>query len=132
MAILLLERRAGLAEFTDSVVNRQDVQALLRRVDLVVDPMAEAAGYHNMTSRITVETTDGRRLETEAAFGKGSPQNPMSDEELMDKFLESAQWGGVPQARAAEVAARVLALEEQSSVGDIVRGLVRSAEGIAV
>ena len=33
MAILLLERKAGLEQFTDDVVNRPDVQALLARVD---------------------------------------------------------------------------------------------------
>ena len=34
MAILLLERKAGLEQFTDVVVNRPDVQALLQRVQL--------------------------------------------------------------------------------------------------
>src|SRR5207253_11063340 len=37
MAILLLERKAGLGQFTDEVVNRPDVQALLQRVDFGVN-----------------------------------------------------------------------------------------------
>src|SRR4051812_36496898 len=46
MAILLLEGRAGLSEFTDEVVLRPDVQAMIEKVDFVIDDEAERAGYH--------------------------------------------------------------------------------------
>ena len=44
MAILLLERKGGLEQFTDEVVNRADVQAMIQKVDFAVHPEAEAAG----------------------------------------------------------------------------------------
>src|SRR6202795_1322877 len=50
MAILLLERKAGLGEFSDKVVQRTDVQEMIRRVNFYVDPEAESAGYDKMTS----------------------------------------------------------------------------------
>ena len=56
MAILLLEGRAGLAEFTDEVVLRPDVQAMIEKVEFVVDDEAERAGYHKMTTIIDIET----------------------------------------------------------------------------
>ena len=59
MAILLLEREAGLEQFTDDVVNRPDVQALLQRVDFGVNAEAEAAGFDKMTTIIEVELDDG-------------------------------------------------------------------------
>src|SRR5206468_4677094 len=49
MAILLLEGKAGLHEFTDEVVNRADVKAMIEKVDFVVDDIAEKAGYDKMT-----------------------------------------------------------------------------------
>src|SRR5581483_6708324 len=60
MAILLLERKAGLEQFTDEVVNRPDVQALLQRVEFGVHPEAEAAGFDKMTTIIDIELDDGR------------------------------------------------------------------------
>ena len=39
MAILLLERRAGLAEFTDETVHRPDVKAMIEKVDFGVHAM---------------------------------------------------------------------------------------------
>jgi 2-methylcitrate dehydratase PrpD len=43
MAILLLERKGGLEQFTDDVVNRADVQDMIEKVDFAVHPEAEAA-----------------------------------------------------------------------------------------
>jgi 2-methylcitrate dehydratase PrpD len=124
MAILLLERQAGLAQFTDEVVNRPDVQAMIERVDFGVDPEAEAAGYNNMTTNITVNLKNGEELRTSAAFGRGSPQNPMPDEELIDKFRGCLAWGGLDASRAQETAELVLTLEKQPDVVGIIERLV--------
>ncbi len=95
MAILLLERAAGLEQFTDEVVNRPDVQALVQKIDFGVHPEAEAAGFDKMTTIITVELDDGSVVKGAADFGKGSPANPMSDAELAEKFRQCAAWGGL-------------------------------------
>jgi 2-methylcitrate dehydratase PrpD len=123
LAILLLERRAGLTEFTDEVVNRGDVQEMISRVAFEADPAAEAEGFREMRSLITVELADGRVLHTQADFGKGSPSNPMRDEELLDKFLACLDWAGVGPAVGHEVAERVLSLEDQRSIRDVIAPL---------
>ena len=119
MAILLLERRAGLAEFTDEVVNRPDVVAMIEKVDFGVDPVAEAAGYEKMTTILEIELTDGKVISGRADFGKGSPVNPMTDEELEGKFRKCAEWGGLSGQMTDEVARRVWALADQSNVSEI-------------
>ena len=119
MAILLLERRAGLAEFTDEVVNRPDVVAMIEKVDCGVHPEAEAAGYDKMTTILDVELVDGKVISARADFGKGSPANPMTDEELEAKFRGCAEWGGLPAQATDEVARRVWALADQPGVGEI-------------
>jgi 2-methylcitrate dehydratase PrpD len=126
MAILLIERKAGLAEFTDEVVNRPDVQAMIERVDFGVDPDAEAAGYNTMTTHITVRLKTGQELRTSAAFGRGSPQNPMPDEELIDKFTGCLDWGGLDARTSLEIAERVLTLEQQPDIEGIIKRLVTS------
>ena len=59
MAILLLERKAGLNEFLDAVVQRPDVQEMIRRVNFYVDPEAERAGLNKMTSLLRIHS-EGR------------------------------------------------------------------------
>ena len=131
MAILLLERRAGLAQFTDEVVARADVKELIARIDHVVDPEAEAAGYQNMTTIIRVELTDGRTLEARAAFGKGSPHNPMTDAELVEKFLDCAGWAGASGGAARDIADRLMSLERERSVRALVEAVGNAMRSVA-
>jgi 2-methylcitrate dehydratase PrpD len=116
MAILLLERRAGLAEFTDEVVHRSNVKAMIEKVDFVVDDEAEAAGYDKMTTIIDITLQDGRKISGRADFGKGSPANPMSYEEVADKFRETAGFGGLPKNKIEDVIAMVRDLESLVSI----------------
>jgi 2-methylcitrate dehydratase PrpD len=125
MAILLLERRGGLEEFTDEVVSRADVQAMIAKIDFGVHPEAEAAGFDKMTTIIEVELTDGKVLRTQADFGKGSPANPMTDAELAEKFRECASWGGLEKARAEEILKLVWKIEELKDVNELTRLLRR-------
>src|SRR5438876_10391850 len=121
MAILLIERKGGLEQFTDAVVNRADVQAMLQRVDFGVHPDAEAAGFDKMTTILEVELDDGRTVKGAADFGKGSPANPMSDDELEEKFMECASWGGLDRSRAQRIIDLAWRIDELENIADLTR-----------
>ena len=123
MAILLLEGRAGLGEFTDEVVLRPDVQKMIEKVDFVVDQDAEAAGYHKMTTIIDIELAGGRKISGRADFGKGSPAMPMSYDEVAGKFRENAAFAGFPARQAEEVVAMVRELESLPSIRTLTAAL---------
>ncbi len=127
MAILLLERKAGLAEFTDRVVNRPDVQKMIEKVEFGVHPEAEAAGYEKMTTIIDIELADGRAIGGKADFGKGSPANPMTDDELANKFRECAAWGKLPSGAAERIVDLVFNLEQVKTIREVTRLLAVSA-----
>ena len=116
MAILLIEGRAGLNEFTDETVLRSDVKAMIEKVDFVVDARAEAAGYHLMTTYIDVTLADGRTISGMADFGKGSPANPMSYDEVTQKFLECAEFASWDMGRAREVVGMVAAFDTLADI----------------
>ena len=119
MAILLLERRGSLPEFTDEVVNRPDVQAMIEKVHFGVHPDAEAAGYDKMTTIIDIHLKDGRTISDRSDFGKGSPQKPMSYGEVADKFLGCADFARWDQAKAEALIAAVRELETVDSVAEL-------------
>ena len=125
MSILLLERRAGLNEFVDDVVLRPDVQAMIEKVDFVVDERAEAAGYHKMTTYIDLELTDGRTISGMADFGKGSPAIPMSYEEVADKYRECARYARWNKRRAENVVGMVRDLEDLGDIRRLTAALAR-------
>jgi 2-methylcitrate dehydratase PrpD len=123
MAILLLEGRAGLNEFTDEVVMRPDVRQMIEKVDFVVDQEAEAAGYHKMTTLIDIELAGGRKVSGRADFGKGSPAMPMSYDDVANKFRENAEFARFPKQRAEEVVALVRKLESLPSIATLMNTL---------
>jgi 2-methylcitrate dehydratase PrpD len=124
MAILLLDRRAGLNEFTDAAVERDDVKAMIEKIDFVVDEEAEAAGYHLMTTIIDIELKDGRRISGRADFGKGSPAFPMSYDEVAAKFRENAEFAGMSGSKADEIVGIVHGLETLSSLDELTTRLI--------
>ena len=121
MAILLIERKGGLEQFTDAVVNRPDVQAMIGKVKFDVHPEAEAAGFDKMTTIIEVEMDDGKLYTGRADFGKGSPANPMTDAELSDKFRQCAEWGKLKGDRIEAVLGHLWNLEKLEDVSELTR-----------
>lgn len=111
MAILLLDGKADLTKFTDAVVKRPDVQEMIGRVRFYTDPEAEKAGYDKMTTILKVVLKDGRIISGRADFGKGSPANPMSFDEVAEKFQGCAAFAEWPAAKATQVVALVRGLE---------------------
>jgi len=116
MAILLLDGKADQTQFTDAVVNRPDVQQMISRVRFYTDPEAEKAGYDKMTTILKITLKDGRVISGRADFGKGSPTNPMSYNEVADKFLGCAAFAEWPTSKGKQVIDVVRRLEDISDV----------------
>jgi 2-methylcitrate dehydratase PrpD len=116
MAVLLVHGKAGLIEFSDTAVNEPGVQEMLKRVNFYTDPDAEAAGYDKMTTIINIHLKNGRTISGRADFGKGSPANPMTYEEVADKFRQCADYARWPEAKAKQIIDFVKGLENASDI----------------
>jgi 2-methylcitrate dehydratase PrpD len=121
-AITLLRGRLGLREITDEVVSQAEVQALIRKVRVYPDPSITVS-----TARVNIKVTlrDGRTV-SEAYFpAKGATDNPFTREELVDKFNECAEWGGVSALKAARAVEIVSTLERAKGVAALMDSVVR-------
>jgi 2-methylcitrate dehydratase PrpD len=91
LATILLRRRAGIKDFTDEFVRSTQAQAMMKRINVSLDPEIEAAGYEKIQSRIEVRLKDGRILKKDSGPYKGGPENPLSEAELEEKFRTCAE-----------------------------------------
>ena len=118
LASILVLRKAGLAEYTDEVVNRPDVQDAIGRIDYTVysDEEAEAKGYTLLTTFLDITLKDGRRLSARVDAARGSASLPMSEEEVAEKFRDGARFAGWPLDRADKIVSLVLGLEKMKDI----------------
>jgi 2-methylcitrate dehydratase PrpD len=123
ISILLLDRKAGLKEFQDVVVQRPDVQEMVKRVNFFIDPEAEQAGLDKMTSLLKIHLKNGKVISGRAEFAKGSPANPMSFDEVADKFRGCAEFANWPSAKAESVISTVKSLENAPDMSKLVAAL---------
>ena len=128
VAILLLERKAGLGEFSDKVVQRADVQEMIRRINFYVDPEAESAGFDKMTSILKIHLKDGKVITGRADFAKGSPADPMTFEEAATKFRGCADYAEWPKTKAEQIITFVRSLDSASHVSALSRLLSAQKE----
>src|SRR5712671_2470814 len=128
LAILLLERKAGLGEFSEKVVHRPDVQEMIRKINFYVDPEAESAGFDKMTSILKIHLKDGRMITGRADFAKGSPANPMTFEEAATKFRGCAEYAGCSKSKAEKIISFVRTLDSVPDV-DVLAPLLSVEKG---
>jgi 2-methylcitrate dehydratase PrpD len=123
LASILVLRRAGLAEYSDAVVNRPDIQQAIGKIDYTVfsDEEAEAKGYNLWTTFLDITLKDGRTLSARVDVAKGSASLPMSEDEVAEKFRECAQFAGTSPASAEKIIELVLELEKLDDIRTLTR-----------
>ena len=119
-AAVLLRGRAGLNEFNDDFVRSPEVREMMQKIDYRAYDKIEP-GYTNTTTLIELELTDGSVLKERVDFPKGSPQDPMSFEEVADKFRECAEYAAWPSAAAEEAIGLVRNLEKLDDASKLAR-----------
>ncbi|HEY2987717.1 MAG TPA: MmgE/PrpD family protein [Candidatus Binatia bacterium] len=122
MAVAVLDRKAGIAQFTDRKAREPKTVEFMKRVTLYVDPELEALGYDQVRSRVRVKLKDGRTIEGRADVAKGHPLKPMSWGEIGEKFRDCARL--VLSRKETEDAIELVAnLDKMRSIRPLIRVL---------
>jgi len=85
-AVALIYRKAGLEEFQLSNISSEKVKRIMRLVECVVDPELDRTFPKQWCATIEILTKSGKRYFTKIEHCKGDPENPLSWEELIEKF----------------------------------------------
>jgi 2-methylcitrate dehydratase PrpD len=114
LAVALADGAAFLDQFTDERVADPELARLRERVHVYTDPT-----QNKDSARVVVSLRDGRTLERRVAHNLGTPDNPMTDQQLEDKFVALAA-PVLGQARTEQLAETCWKLIEL----DHIRGLL--------
>ena len=125
VAAAVLDGRVVLDTFTDEMVQRPDAQALLRAVRPVEDPSipVEFNAIEEGYVTVKIHRRGGAPLERRVDYPRGAPQNPLSREELYEKFRDCAR-SVLPRAQSERALALLASLETLERVDDLVASLI--------
>jgi len=99
MAAALVARRCGLPELRDDFVLRTDVQALMRRVEVLPEDREDETRPGEAPQDIVrLHTLDGRVLSRAVDYVRGGPELPLAPGELAAKFEGCLAAGGLRAA----------------------------------
>ncbi|OGA55125.1 MAG: 2-methylcitrate dehydratase [Betaproteobacteria bacterium RIFCSPLOWO2_12_FULL_62_13] len=122
LALIALNGRAGLADFTEAALKDRRVRAFHDRVNMAFDPEIDRAYPRRWMGRVTVKTRDGGKLEQRVTSPKGDPDNTLTRDELEDKALRLASFaGGATQEEMKRVITRVWRLRDEPNVRDFLK-----------
>ena len=85
-AVAVLYRRAGLGEFHLSKIRSEEVKQMMRRVECFIEPDLERTFPKQWPATAEILTKDGKKYFTRVEYCKGDPENPLSWDELIEKF----------------------------------------------
>ena len=112
VATALTHGSVRLAAFEPARLEDAATRALMRRVEVALDPELDAAFPAQRAARVAIESRDGRSGEHLQPTRKGDPDMPLSDAELEHKYLELAS-PVLGEERARRLLARLWRLESE-------------------
>jgi len=125
VAVALQDGKVGLEQFSEDRIGDPTLLDLVSRVEVEEDADLSRRYPASTPNRIKVTTRSGESVAREVEFPRGHSGNPMTDDEVEDKFRRLAD-GEMAPDRQAEVLRRVWALEAETDLGSLVALFRRS------
>jgi 2-methylcitrate dehydratase len=118
IAAALVDRQVTPVQFTLEKIMQPKIREQLKKVEVVADPEIEKVFPALQRVIVQINTRDGRSFNKQLDFPKGDPRNPLTDQEVEEKFAALADGVLSPEAQK-RVKDAVWNLERVGSVTDL-------------
>ena len=119
-AVAVLNGRLDRASFTDAKVREPEVQEAMSKVKVFVDETIPERGEY---CPVTIELTDGSKVQYTATIQKGHAKNPLTEAEVLDKFRNNITVT-ITKERGEEIIACVRSLETLGNLRELTKLMV--------
>ena len=107
VALAIVKGSTGYADYNEDNINDYWIQDLTSKVSVIEDDDLTLRSPSVRGARVTFYMKDGREFEAPCMYPKGEPENPLTQEELEEKFRGLAMYGGLTSAECDEVISEV-------------------------
>lgn len=103
VALAIVKGSCGYADYNEDNLNDYWIKNLTRKVSVIEDENLTAQSPAVRGARVTIYLKDGNEYEAPCLYPKGEPENPLTQEELENKFRGLAMYGGLSESECDEV-----------------------------
>jgi 2-methylcitrate dehydratase PrpD len=114
VALCFLDGKLEIDTFTDAKASEPQVQDALSKVKVIIDESIPEPGLY---CPVSIELKDGRRFMHTSKIAKGDPRNPMSEEEVLDKFRSNGK-SVISEKQSEEL---IVAVRNLDALNDVTR-----------
>ena len=118
IAAALVERQVTPMQFTMEKIMDPQIRAQLQKVEVVADPEIEKVFPALQRVIVHIDTRDGRSFRKQLDYPKGDPRNPLTDQEVEEKFMALAD-GVLSRDAQKRVKDAIWNLERVGSVSEL-------------
>jgi 2-methylcitrate dehydratase len=118
LAAAVVDRRVTPAQFTDRKIMDPLIREQLQKVEVVADPEIEKLFPKLQRVIVAIRTTDGKEHTKQVDYPKGDPRNPLTDDEIEQKFDALAE-PVLTAASARKLKEAVWDLDALGSISDL-------------
>jgi 2-methylcitrate dehydratase PrpD len=118
VAVMLTEGKAGAAEFSEAYFEDPDIRELMGKTSYAVDPDHLVK---DMPGWLEITLVDGTKRFWEVPRVRGDAANPVSQDELLEKFYTNTDFLGRDTSRG--IANRILEIERLDDIGVLMADL---------
>ncbi|MGA8866787.1 MAG: MmgE/PrpD family protein [Candidatus Sulfotelmatobacter sp.] len=115
IAAALVERQVTPMQFTMEKIMDAKIRAQLKKVEVVADPEIEKVFPALQRVVVNITTRQGQVLSKQLDFPKGDPRNPLTDQEVEEKFAALAE-GVISTGAQNKLKEAIWNLEDRDSV----------------
>lgn len=121
LGVAVIKGGVGIGDFTPEAIKDPSVLDVAQRVNPVI--LQELTRREVDPSIVEIKTKDGKRYSMRMDNRKGTPENPMTEEEFDNKFHDCLAHGRkhISRQKAEEIMHLIKNLEEVDDVGKIVQ-----------
>ena len=116
-ALALLNGRAGLDDFNGDKLWDEDIRSLMKKVNVHTDPAIDGSYPKQWGAAVNVLLKNGEKISKQTDFPKGDPENAVTSEELLEKFMGMAT--KLPIEQRQTLAESLMDLESAETIGDL-------------
>jgi len=124
VAVAFTKGTITLDDFTEDAIRNPTILKVARKVECEVDSELETkAGSEVTPAIVSIAKKDGKQLRTRVCKRKGSPMDPLSYEEVAEKFQKCANsaYKHLPQAHVQNLVNCIKQIESLTDVCEIIK-----------